>query len=83
MLDANIKAQLQGYLERLQRPIELVATLDTSEGAAEMRGLLEDVVTLSDKVAVRFDGTAALSPSFTVGQPGETARVSFAGVPMG
>ncbi len=83
MLDANIKAQLQGYLERLQRPIELVATLDASEGAAEMRGLLDDVAPLSDMVTVRFDGTAALVPSFTVGLPGETARVSFAGVPMG
>jgi alkyl hydroperoxide reductase subunit F len=83
MLDANIRAQLQGYLGRLQRPIELVATLDDSEGAAEMRGLLEDVVTLSDKVAARFDGTAALTPSFTVGVPGESARVRFAGVPMG
>jgi NADH-dependent peroxiredoxin subunit F len=83
MLEANIKAQLQGYLERLQRPIELVATLDASEGAAEMRALLEDVAPLSDLVAVRFDGTATLTPSFTVGVPGEVARVSFAGVPMG
>jgi alkyl hydroperoxide reductase subunit F len=83
MLDENIKAQLQGYLERLQRPIELVATLDASEGATEMRGLLEDVISLSDKVAVRFDGTADRSPSFTVGEPGAAARVCFAGVPMG
>jgi len=83
MLEADMKAQLQGYLERLQRPIELVATLDASEGATEMRGLLEDVAPLSDKLTVRFDGTAGLSPSFTVGIPGEPARVRFAGVPMG
>jgi alkyl hydroperoxide reductase subunit F len=83
MLDANVRAQLQGYLELLQRPIELVATLDDSECATEMRGLLEEVVTLSGKVAVRFDGTAALTPSFTVGVRGESARVRFAGVPMG
>jgi alkyl hydroperoxide reductase subunit F len=83
MLDADMKAQLQAYLERLQRPIELTATLDDSEGAAEMRGLLEAVAPLSGKLAVRFDGTAALSPSFTVGVAGEPARVSFAGVPMG
>ena len=83
MLEADMKAQLQGYLERLQRPIELVATLDASEGATEMRGLLEDLAPLSDKLTVRFDGTAGLSPSFTVGIPGEPARVRFAGVPMG
>ena len=28
MLDSNIQAQLTAYLERLQQPIELVASLD-------------------------------------------------------
>ena len=83
MLEDPIKSQLRAHLERLQRPIELVATLNVSEAAAEMRGLLEDVATLSDKVSVRFDGTATLVPSFTVGEPGVQARVVFAGVPMG
>jgi hypothetical protein len=31
MLDNNLKAQLQAYLERLQRPVELVASLDDSQ----------------------------------------------------
>ncbi len=83
MLDANIKSQLQSYLERLQRPIELVATLDESAGAQEMRALLEEVVTLSDKVSLRSDGNAQRIPSFAVAQPGQTPRVSFAGLPMG
>jgi alkyl hydroperoxide reductase subunit F len=30
MLDANIKTQLAAYLEKLQTPIELVASLDSS-----------------------------------------------------
>ena len=83
MLDANIQTQLKGYLERLQRPIELIATLDDSAGALEMRALLQDVVSLSDKVSLREDGSSALRPSFAVGVPGEAARVSFAGIPMG
>ncbi len=83
MLDATISTQLKGYLERLQRPIELIATLDDSAGALEMRALLQDVVSLSDKVSLREDGTAPLRPSFAVGVPGEAARVSFAGIPMG
>ena len=48
-----------------------------------MRALLQDVVSLSDKVSLREDGTAPLRPSFAVGVPGEAARVSFAGIPMG
>ena len=83
MLDANIKTQLKAYLERLQQPIELVASLDDSAKSQEMHALLQDIASLSDKVAVRSDGSADLRPSFSVGRPGETARVSFAGIPMG
>ncbi|MCB1898724.1 alkyl hydroperoxide reductase subunit F [Cognatazoarcus halotolerans] len=83
MLDANIKTQLKAYLERLQQPIELVASLDDSAKSQEMHALLQDIASLSDKVAMRSDGSADLRPSFSVGRPGETARVSFAGIPMG
>ena len=30
MLDTTLQTQLKAYLERLQRPVELVATLDDS-----------------------------------------------------
>jgi alkyl hydroperoxide reductase subunit F len=83
MLDANIQAQLSAYLEKLQRPIELVASLDDSAKAEEMHGLLQDIARLSPKVSLRTDGHAALRPSFAVGCPGETPRITFAGLPMG
>ena len=56
MLDATIKTQLKAYLERLQQPIELVASLDDSSQAQEIRALLDDIALLSDKVSVRNDG---------------------------
>jgi len=83
MLDATIKAQLKAYLERLQRPIELVASLDDSAKAQELRGLLTDIAELSDKVALRTNGQHALRPSFGVAEPGEAPRIHFAGIPMG
>ena len=83
MLDANIKGQLKAYLEKLQRPIELVATLDDSAKAQEMRSLLTDIAELSHKVSLREDGAAALRPSFAIGLPGEAGRITFAGIPMG
>jgi len=83
MLDQGIKAQLKAYLERLQRPIELVGTLGDDAGSNQMRDLLVDIADCSDKVAIRFDGTDARVPSFSVGVPGETARIRFAGLPMG
>ena len=83
MLDSTIKGQLKAYLEKLQRPIELVATTDTSAKSQELLTLLDDIATLSDKVSVRKDGDAAYKPSFSVGAQGETGRIHFAGIPMG
>ncbi|WP_300443351.1 alkyl hydroperoxide reductase subunit F [Zoogloea sp.] len=83
MLDANIKAQLKAYLEKLQRPIELVASLDDSAKAQELRSLLDDISELSNKVTLRDDGQHALRPSFGVAEPGQVPRIHFAGIPMG
>ena len=83
MLDDAIKGQLSAYLEKLQRPIELVASLDDSAKAQELRGLLADIAPLSDRVSVRFDGTDARQPSFAIAEAGQAARVQFAGIPMG
>ena len=86
MLDANIKTQLKAYLEKLVDPIELVASLDDSAKSAEMRGLLEDIASLSDKVSLLENGNDARRPSFTIGKVGEGetgARIRFAGLPMG
>ena len=83
MLDDTIKTQLKAYLERLQRPIELVASLDDGDRSVEMRTMLDEIGALSERVAVRHDGADARRPSFTVGCPGDTARIRFAGLPMG
>ena len=83
MLDNTIKTQLKAYLERLQQPIELVASLDDSDKAQEVYALLNDIAALSAKVSVRHDGQDARRPSFTVARPNEAARISFAGIPMG
>jgi alkyl hydroperoxide reductase subunit F len=83
MLEAGIKAQLKGYLERLQQPIELVASLDDGAKSAETRSLMRDIAEVSPLVSWRDDGTDARRPSFTIGRPGEAARVRFAGLPMG
>ena len=83
MLDAALKTQLSAYLEKLQHPIELVASLDASAAAQDMRRLLADLAALSPKVAVREDGNDARRPSFSVGRPGEAASIRFAGLPLG
>lgn len=83
MLDTAIRTQLAAYLEKLQAPIELVASLDDSAKSAEMRELLHDIGALSPLVSVREDGNDARRPSFAIGRAGEPARIRFAGIPMG
>jgi NADH-dependent peroxiredoxin subunit F len=83
MLDTTIKTQLQTYLTRLTRSIELVATLDDSAKSREMHGLLQDIAELSALVSLRTDGQSSRVPSFSVGLPGEAGRIVFAGIPMG
>jgi NADH-dependent peroxiredoxin subunit F len=84
MLEAALKAQLATYLQRVTQPVELVATLDGSNAAQELRALLDDVVSAGDgRVTLRVVDDAERSPSFTIGQPGQVARQRFAGLPMG
>jgi len=83
MLDATLKSQLQTYLGMLRQPIHLMASLDDSATGVEMRGLLEDIVSLSDKVTLDMTGNDSRKPSFVVARSGETTGVRFAGLPLG
>ncbi|GAB3514951.1 alkyl hydroperoxide reductase subunit F [Pseudoxanthomonas daejeonensis] len=84
MLDASLKTQLQAYLERLTRPVHLVASLDDGASSAEMLALLQDIEALSPQVSleVRRDD-AQRKPSFAVTSPGHDISLAFAGLPMG
>ncbi len=83
MLDATMKSQLQVYLEKVQQPFELVASLDDSDKSQELWALLEEIAALSDKITARNDGQDARTPSFAISR--ETADISlrFAGIPLG
>ena len=82
MLDPALATQLQGYLEHLRHPIELVASLDDSPKSAELHSLLNEIAAMSDLIAVgrRHDVRA---PSFAVERIGSEIGVRFAGIPMG
>jgi alkyl hydroperoxide reductase subunit F len=84
MLDANLKNQLQAYLEKVTLPIELIASLDDSDKSREMQELLREIAQLSPRIALierRDDGERA--PSFAVNRVGSDMGIRFAGIPMG
>ncbi|NBF09808.1 alkyl hydroperoxide reductase subunit F [Pseudomonas sp. Fl4BN1] len=83
MLDANLKAQLKSYLERVTQPIEIVASLDDGAKSQEMLALLKDIVSLSTQITLLDNGTDARKPSFSLNRPGSDISLRFAGIPMG
>jgi alkyl hydroperoxide reductase subunit F len=83
MLDATLKAQLKGYLERITQPLELIASLDDRAESQQMRELLSEIADLSPLISARFDGVDARRPSFQITRAGADMGLRFAALPMG
>ena len=84
MLDADLKNQLQTYLQKLTRPVAITAALDDGAKSQELRELLVELTQLSDQVTLReARDTGDRVPSFALSTPGETISLRFAGIPMG
>lgn len=84
MLDTTMKTQLKAYLERLTKPVELIAALDDSAKSSEIRELLADIAELSEKVSfVEKNDQPVRKSSFLVTNPGSEHGPRFAGSPLG
>ena len=83
MLDATLKTQLSAYLEKLQLPIELRASLDDGDASGELQALLVEIASLSDKITYARTDDDARRPSFQILRSGTDTSVRFAGIPMG
>ena len=84
MLDQDLKETLKGYLERLTRPLEIVANTDGSDASKEMMALLADITDVCSQITVRESSDASLrAPSFAIGSPGHDIKLRFAGIPLG
>ena len=83
MLDAKLKSQVEAHLQRISRPVVLVASVDDGEPSRELLALLEEVASLHPQLGLRVErGGGERTPSFGVASEGE-ARVRFAGIPLG
>ncbi|MDU2783523.1 MAG: alkyl hydroperoxide reductase subunit F [Enterobacter sp.] len=84
MLDTTMKTQLKAYLEKLTKPVELIATLDDSAKSAEIKELLAEIAELSPKVTFKEDNSLNVrKPSFLITNPGSELGPRFAGSPLG
>jgi alkyl hydroperoxide reductase subunit F len=83
MLDDTLKAQLQAYLGKLQRPIRLIGSFDDSASSQQLRELLQTIAGLSEQVSFDDSGKDERKPSFVIAREGETTGVRFAAIPLG
>lgn len=83
MLDNNLKAALQGYLQNLKTPVELALATDHSEKGQELKALADDIASLSGLIQVTQHTQAGRVPSMLVRSKAKGTEITFAGVPMG
>src|SRR5690625_3559093 len=81
-LDAEIKAQLNEYLQLLENDIVLKVSASTDDVSKEMLALVQELASLSSKITVQ-ETTLERTPSFSVNRQGEDTGVIFAGIPLG
>jgi len=84
MLDSKLKGQLKDHLQRILRPVELVASIDDGDKSREMLELLHDIQSVCDRISIDVRrNDAERKPSFALRQPAAAPPVRFAGLPMG
>lgn len=82
MLDANLKKQLDTYLQNIVNPVEVTVSVDDSPKGKELYELAAEIADMSGKISLR-EAQDQRTPSMGVTVPGEEPRVKFAGIPMG
>src|SRR3546814_1529445 len=70
-------------MEMISLPVEIVASLDDSAKSQELRGLLQEIELMSDKITLTERSDNERKPSFSINRSGTDISVRFAGIPMG
>jgi len=82
MLDANLKKQLDTYLQNIVNPIEISVSVDDSPKGKELHELAVEITEMSSKIGL-VSADDKRTPSMAIGPSGQPPRVRFAGIPMG
>jgi alkyl hydroperoxide reductase subunit F len=82
ILDAEIKAQLNQYLQLLENEVLLKVSAGSDKLSHDMLALIDELATMSAKIKVEKT-TLQRTPSFSVNRPGEDTGITFSGLPLG
>ncbi|MFV8827500.1 alkyl hydroperoxide reductase subunit F [Alkalihalobacterium sp. APHAB7] len=82
VLDAEIKSQLNQYLQLMEGDVLLKVSLGSDKVSNEMEALVNELTSMSSKISVRKTELER-TPSFSINRVGQETGVTFAGVPLG
>jgi len=82
ILDGEIKAQLEQYLQLMEGDVLLKVSAGTDKVSSDMLALVDELATMSSRIKVE-NTTLERTPSFSVNRIGEDTGVIFAGIPLG
>jgi len=83
MLDLSIIEQLKNVFAQIERNIDLVITNSAHEKQAELREMLQELATTSEKIKVRPSDEKSSTPTFHIEVDGKANGIRFVGIPGG
>ncbi|MDO5683686.1 MAG: thioredoxin family protein, partial [Propionibacteriaceae bacterium] len=84
MLDKDLLDQLKALIDdRVTENIVLASSLDDRPKSADMKAMLDEVASLSDKITHEQRDDNERRPSFAIERVGSPISVRFAGLPLG
>lgn len=82
ILGNEIKQQLVQYMPMLESDIVLGINARNDENGQKVRDLVAEIAEMSERITVK-EVTDIKAPGFSIAKKGDTARVSFTGLPLG
>lgn len=82
ILDAQIKSQLEQYLQLLEGDVLLQVSAGSDKVSTDMVDLVEELSAMSPRIQMERTELER-TPSFSVTCPGEEIGITFAGIPLG
>lgn len=82
MLEADIKQQLDQYLQLMEGDVVLRVSAGDDAVSKEMLDLVNELASMSSRISVE-NVTLERTPSFSVNRPSEETGIVFAGIPLG
>lgn len=82
ILDAEIKAQLDQYLQLLEGDVVLKVSAGSDDVSNDVLALVDEIAAMSSRISVEKT-TLPRTPSFSVNRVGEDTGITFAGIPLG